>query len=77
MRTILSPAERIRNARVKEIMEAKRTPTQREKASQNQNKVGNPLHLTQSQMDEVKELIKSQGIERQDAVKLVLSRNNK
>jgi hypothetical protein len=75
MRMILSQSERIRNARVKEIMQAKRTLTQREKVQQNQNKVGNPLHLTQSQMDKVKELMKSQGLERQDAVKLVLTSN--
>ncbi len=72
MRTILSPAERIRNARVQEIMKAKGTSTQGEKASQIKEKQVNqgnkPMYLTPIQMDKVKELQKEQGMTRDEAV---------
>lgn len=71
MRIILSPAERIRNARIKEIMKAKQVSNEDKKASQNQNKGANnedkPRYLTSTQMDKVKDL-QREGMSREEAV---------
>ena len=72
---ILSPAERIRNARVKEIMKAKQVSNEDKKVSQNQkegvNQGNKPRYLTSTQMDKVKDL-QLEGMSREEAVSWAL-----
>jgi len=71
MRTILSAQERIRNARIKEIMKAKQVSNEDKKVHQIKEKQVNqgnkPRYLTSTQMDKVKDLQK-EGMSREEAV---------
>jgi hypothetical protein len=70
MKNLLSATERARNERLRQLH------LQREKASQNQNKVVNqgnkPRYLTADQMDKVKTLQREKEMTREEAVAWVL-----
>lgn len=69
MRKIIPIAERIRNDRIRELY------SQREKVQQNRDLTPQIKKLTQDQMDEVIRLRDKEGMSREDAVKLVLSKS--
>lgn len=69
MRKIIPIAERIRNDRIRELY------SQREKVQQNRDLPPQIKKLTQDQMDEVIRLRDKEGMSREDAVKLVLSKS--
>lgn len=70
MKQILSQQEIQRNQRLKELWKERQSKPVQEKTNEM------PLKLSIKQMDEVKALMKEQGLSREEAVKCVLYVNN-